>query len=39
MNLAKYAKNKGMTLDQYETLKNNIEKTADAIKQNLLHHV
>ena len=34
MNLAKYAKNKGMTLNQYETLKNNIEKTAMAIKQN-----
>ena len=34
MNLAKYAKNKNMTLKEYETLKNNIEQTAMAIKQN-----
>ena len=34
MNLAKYAKSKNMTLEEYETLKSNIEKTAIAIKQN-----
>lgn len=34
MNLMKYAKNKGMTLQEYETLKNNIKNTAEAIKQN-----
>ena len=34
MSLAKYAKNKGMTLDQYEVLENNIKNTAIAIKQN-----
>ena len=34
MNLAKYAKSKNMTLKEYETLKNNIEQTAMAIKQN-----
>jgi len=34
MNLAKYAINKNMTLEEYETLKSNIEKTAMAIKQN-----
>ena len=34
MNLMKYAKNKGMTLQEYETLKNNIKNMAEAIKQN-----
>lgn len=34
MNMAKYCKNKGMTLEQYETFKSNIEATAQAIKAN-----
>lgn len=34
MNLAKYAKSKNMTLEEYEILSQNIKNTAEAIKQN-----
>jgi hypothetical protein len=33
MTIAKYCKNKGMTLEEYETFKNNIQQTAKAIQQ------
>lgn len=32
MNMAKYCKNKGMTLEQYHTFKNNIKVAAQTIK-------
>ena len=35
MNMAKYCKKKGMTLQQYELFKQNIENTASAIKSTI----
>jgi hypothetical protein len=38
MNMAKYCKNKGMNLQQYEVFKSNITATAQAIRQQLKYN-